>query len=390
MKKRVKYSMLSIALTCALVFTAIFCVKALTEACFSLSSAEGEIADTVEVKLNINNNPGITALSLSIAYSSDDLELLSIENAGLFSDSISNGQITDNPVTVSWFASNSSNVSNSGTLAILKFRIKENAVTSIVSVSYDEDNVFNSDFENVFFNTTNATVKVLEKPVQEPTAEPTEAPTETPQGDPCFALSSVSGSIGDEVEINLNVNNNPGITALSLRISYSEEDIELISVNDAGLFENNISNGIIGSNPFVISWFANNSTNNSNSGTLAVLKFRLKDGAQNSVIAVDYDEDNVFTSDFDNVFFNTINANVEIIGNTPSNILGDADGDGEITILDATVIQRYLAAYTVKNPEHTVKCSDVNGDGLDIIDATLIQRYLASFTVNYPIGEIIK
>ena len=71
-------------------------------------------------------------------------------------------------------------------------------------------------------------------------------------------------------------------------------------------------------------------------------------------------------------------------------VLGDADGDGDITILDATVIQRYLAAYTVKNPEHTVKCGDVNGEGLDIIDATLIQRYLASFTVPYSIGKPIN
>ena len=71
------------------------------------------------------------------------------------------------------------------------------------------------------------------------------------------------------------------------------------------------------------------------------------------------------------------------------NLLGDADGDGEITILDATVIQRYLASFAVPHPDITVKCGDVNGDGLDIIDATLIQRYLTSFPVYYPIGEAI-
>lgn len=68
-------------------------------------------------------------------------------------------------------------------------------------------------------------------------------------------------------------------------------------------------------------------------------------------------------------------------------ILGDADGDGVVTILDATVIQRYLAAYTVKNPDTVVKCGDIAGDGLDIIDATLIQRFLAEFTVPYDIGQ---
>ena len=72
---------------------------------------------------------------------------------------------------------------------------------------------------------------------------------------------------------------------------------------------------------------------------------------------------------------------------TTEYILGDADGDGVVTILDATVIQRYLAAYTVKNPDTVVKCGDIAGDGLGIIDATLIQRYLAEFTVPYDIGQ---
>ena len=75
---------------------------------------------------------------------------------------------------------------------------------------------------------------------------------------------------------------------------------------------------------------------------------------------------------------------------TFTGILGDADGDGSISILDVTIIQRYLAAYTVNDPERVVRCGDVNGDILDIIDATLIQRYLASYTVNYPIGEAIS
>ena len=72
---------------------------------------------------------------------------------------------------------------------------------------------------------------------------------------------------------------------------------------------------------------------------------------------------------------------------TTEYILGDANGDGIVTILDATVIQRYLAAYTVRNPDTVVKCGDIAGDGLDILDATLIQRYLAEFTVPYDIGQ---
>ena len=92
-------------------------------------------------------------------------------------------------------------------------------------------------------------------------------------------------------------------------------------------------------------------------------------------------------------------AEEEIIGDDPTEIpteaprqyiLGDADGNGSVDILDATTIQRYLASYSVKDPATLVKCGDVDGNGVDILDATSIQRYLASYTVPYPIGQIME
>ena len=71
-------------------------------------------------------------------------------------------------------------------------------------------------------------------------------------------------------------------------------------------------------------------------------------------------------------------------------IKGDADGDGTITIIDATIIQRKLANYTVNDPERVDECGDINGNGLDILDATLIQRYLANYTVPYEINVPIE
>lgn len=58
-------------------------------------------------------------------------------------------------------------------------------------------------------------------------------------------------------------------------------------------------------------------------------------------------------------------------------ILGDVDGDGEVTIIDATWIQRKLVNMSV--PVFNENAADVDGDGVvTIIDATWIRRYLAS------------
>ena len=81
--------------------------------------------------------------------------------------------------------------------------------------------------------------------------------------------------------------------------------------------------------------------------------------------------------------------NIEIIDaeeEFPVYILGDADGSGDVTILDATVIQRYLAALGTNNFVLLNADTNRNGD-VDILDATRIQRYLAGFHDGTEIGE---
>ena len=62
----------------------------------------------------------------------------------------------------------------------------------------------------------------------------------------------------------------------------------------------------------------------------------------------------------------------------PGVVLGDVDGDGVVTILDATYLQKYLAQF--KNFSSVkLEAADVNKDGVvTIIDATLIQKMLAN------------
>ena len=61
---------------------------------------------------------------------------------------------------------------------------------------------------------------------------------------------------------------------------------------------------------------------------------------------------------------------------------GDIDGDGEVTIIDATYIQRYCVKIPIPIPEEYVMRGDINRDGeLNVIDATWIQRLEAGLYV---------
>ena len=68
----------------------------------------------------------------------------------------------------------------------------------------------------------------------------------------------------------------------------------------------------------------------------------------------------------------------EYIDYDPEYVLGDADGDGKVTVMDATTIQKYKA-YLIGADKVHMEAADVDKDGyVSVIDATKIQKYLAS------------
>ena len=71
-------------------------------------------------------------------------------------------------------------------------------------------------------------------------------------------------------------------------------------------------------------------------------------------------------------------------------LLGDVDGDEDVSSVDVTLIQRFCADFVLNISEESLMNGDVDGNGdIEIVDATYIQRYLAEFIIAFPIGEWI-
>lgn len=74
----------------------------------------------------------------------------------------------------------------------------------------------------------------------------------------------------------------------------------------------------------------------------------------------------------------------------PPVLLGDADGNGEVDLVDATVIQRHTTMIAVPYDEAQLMCADIDDDGsLTIVDATFIQRYATKVQTPYKIGATV-
>lgn len=76
--------------------------------------------------------------------------------------------------------------------------------------------------------------------------------------------------------------------------------------------------------------------------------------------------------------------------NTPDKyLLGDSDGDGKVTISDATLIQMHLAGL-VNILDNNLPAADVDGSGSPSIrDSSALQQFISGNTGTYPINKII-
>lgn len=92
-------------------------------------------------------------------------------------------------------------------------------------------------------------------------------------------LTSASGNPGDTITLQVNLNSNPGLVTMTIKVSYDTSVIQLINVSDTGLLVGAQLNTRY-SSPYTISWVDGATTNNNNkTGTIAIFTFKILDSA---------------------------------------------------------------------------------------------------------------
>ena len=149
----------------------LFLALVMTFALAGIASAEGETptfviseetaapGETVRVTISIQNNTAISSVQLVPQYDHDVLEWTAVEQGdyvGTWNPRIDRG-------FVNWFGESGHNVSYDGVFATLVFTVKSDAAAGDyeVTVTYDPDDVFDQDEENVHFDIQAGKVTVL-------------------------------------------------------------------------------------------------------------------------------------------------------------------------------------------------------------------------------------
>ena len=203
-----------------------------------------------------------------------------------------------------------------------------------------------------------------------------------PENGATVTMSSASATAGNQVKVSVSLKNNPGITSMLLKVSYDTTKLQLVSVEDCGNLGSAYHSNSLNS-PFTLSWANDTATTNyTHNGDIAVLTFKIKDGAAlgSTPITITYDYDNydIIDKDMNPVEFNVVSGSVNVI----DVIIGDVNNDGKVNQLDRVVLTRYLANWT-EYPEGSINkvAADVNCDGkVNTLDRVILTRYIANWT----------
>lgn len=154
MKKRIIAIFLIMVL-----FSAVMAAAASAEGVPTISvngSAEAERNDEITLTVDLENNPGICAFSLSLLYDSSRLELVSLEHG-----KISGNELwTVNGSNATWVSFGDTDYD--GTILTARFRVLDSAPAgeAQVSVGFSKGDIGNFEEEEVNFTVSPATVSV--------------------------------------------------------------------------------------------------------------------------------------------------------------------------------------------------------------------------------------
>lgn len=138
-----------------------------------------------------------------------------------------------------------------------------------------------------------------------------------------ISVTDVFAEPGKTVSVDVKISNNPGVIAMRLFVSYDSSKITLVSADDAGIFglNNSAFNNDINANPYVLLWEdALASKNHTSNGTLAKLKFRVKDSFKSGKtdIKLTLDTSSTFDINLSEVAFSVSGGSISVKDNSPS------------------------------------------------------------------------
>ncbi len=132
----------------------------------TVDSKTAKAGETVTIDLTFSNNPGIIAALFELEYDKGCLELVKAEDKGLLKGAVFSQTYENYPYIMLWNSSSAKNFTDNGTLVTLTFKVLDNPEknTANIRISYNPENVYDADLNNVKIDIKNGLVNITDIP----------------------------------------------------------------------------------------------------------------------------------------------------------------------------------------------------------------------------------
>lgn len=192
-----------------------------------------------------------------------------------------------------------------------------------------------------------------------------------------FIVDHVGTMPGKTVEVNIRLENNPGVAMMRLQVAYDPALLTLDQVTYNSAIGGTSTQPAIFEDSAVLLWY-NNSENVEGDWIFATLSFTVKETADvgsTSDIVLTYDADEVCDIEENKVLFAIDNGSASALDHVP----GDINGDQSLTAKDLLRLAKHFTGWEDEVNELAL---DVNGDGkVNSQDLLRLSKYLAGWNV---------
>lgn len=130
-----------------------------------IDSKEAYAGDSVTIDVSLENNTGIIAALFKLEYDNTRLKLTGVQDGKLLAGGTFNPDYNKIPYTMVWNSASASNFTDDGVLVSFTFDVLDNAKSgkAYIKLSYNADDVFDVDLNNVSVNVKNGEIDVMKK-----------------------------------------------------------------------------------------------------------------------------------------------------------------------------------------------------------------------------------
>lgn len=376
---------------CALILALmlLLSVTALASVTPSVDKTTVSAGDTVKVAVNLDAPiENVYGFDYRVYFNDELFDYVNAESVA--GDAISGVQVSPNALTdngskyvkIQYYDTEGTGKTvNAGTLYTIAFKAKTD-ISEDSSAGFELKKKYALDSSSTPI--TGETVEVPEDKAKLNVA------VQPKSNDPLLKLSSATGEQGKEVTLELSVENNPGIIATMVELSYDSDKLELVKVEDKKVLTGYITSEYVTANPYKIGWDGTSATADYvDDAVLAICTFKIKEDAEPGETDVKLEfKTKFYDFNLDTVEFEIQNGKITITEPPVVSV--------ESVTLDKTTAEMKLGGETLSltatvNPENatdkTIVWTSDNEDVATVADGVVTAVGVGSAKITATAGE---